>query len=559
MGMPVGLTISMTSTPSGYSVPQPYDYVEAAITYTPGTYWKVNPTTCGTMAAPVASNLANGTCAYGPDGQLLSRVDLRVAAGPITVPAGRTDCVGGTTCTLAEEKQNFANWFQYYRKRHLLVNAALGNAYDGLQGLRAGFFQFNNLADVTMYNFDSGSSATNSTRLIGALYQNTGSGGTPTRDAVDYIGKQFRRTDSAAPITNYCQFNAAFVITDGFATSGGPTVTPGNYDAQTPTTTAYAYNKQFNTNASTVITAPYADTFSNTMADMAMKMYSENPRPDLLPVGGVPVDKSDVSPSADRNPNLHVNMYGMILNLTGRIFGNTSTPALINQNNDPYTYPPDWSNVPLGDTTALNRDMSAIDELWHATINGRGQMLLATSPEVTRDAVLTVVANVVSKGGAAAAVAVSNPNPVAGDNSAYASNYNSGAWSGDINAYALDLASGQPSTTPLWNPSPQHLLAARDYTTRVIATYNGTTGVPFQWASLTSSQQIVLNSDPQVLSFLRGDRTQEGVKFRGRGPRAPYPNNVVSDNVAVLGDIVALCYADARALAEPSRMGALEL
>ncbi len=41
-----------------------------------------------------------------------------------------------------------------------------------------------------------------------------------------------------------------------------------------------------------------------------------------------------------------------------------------------------------------------------------------------------------------------------------------------------------------------------------------------------------------MLSFLRGNRTKEGVTFRGRGPRAPYPNNVVSDNVAVLGDIV---------------------
>ena len=41
-----------------------------------------------------------------------------------------------------------------------------------------------------------------------------------------------------------------------------------------------------------------------------------------------------------------------------------------------------------------------------------------------------------------------------------------------------------------------------------------------------------------MLSFLRGNRTKEGVTFRGRGPRAPYPDNVVSDNVAVLGDIV---------------------
>jgi len=107
MGMPVGsvtINLSTVAKPSGYSVGPNYDYTEAAITYTPGTYWKLDPTTCGTMAAPVASNLANGTCAYGPDGLLLSRVDLRTAAGPFTVPAGRTDCAGGTSCTLAEER-----------------------------------------------------------------------------------------------------------------------------------------------------------------------------------------------------------------------------------------------------------------------------------------------------------------------------------------------------------------------------------------------------------------------------------------------------------------------
>ena len=58
------------------------------------------------------------------------------------MPAGRTDCAGGTSCTLTEERQNFANWFQYYRKRTHMMNAALGNAFDGLRGLRAGYFVF---------------------------------------------------------------------------------------------------------------------------------------------------------------------------------------------------------------------------------------------------------------------------------------------------------------------------------------------------------------------------------------------------------------------------------
>ena len=541
------------------------DHADVSIAYVPGVYWKADTATCGVSTA---SKLSAGTCAYGPDGQLLLKVDLSTASGNFTgMPSTRTDCALGTTCTVAEEKQNFANWFEYYRKRHLMLNAALGNAFDGLHGLRAGFFRFNDVdiaPAVSMFDFDSSTGTAPATvadptknwaALIGQLVKNTGDGATPTRESLDWIYTQYKRTGSGAPITNYCQFNAAFVITDGFASitydssKPGNTSLPtnyGNYDGQAPTATVYKYNKQYDpVVANPAKTAPYADNVSNTLADIAMKMYTENPRTDLTPIGGVPVDKSDVTPGADRNPNLHINTYGTILNLNGTIFGATSSvPAtqtiLTNQNSDPYTYNPDWNA--MGDVTNIGGSPKAIDELWHATLNGRGQMLEADSPEQTRDAVLTIVANIVSKGGAAAAVAVSNPNPVPGDNFAYASSYNSGAWSGDINAYALNLTTGKPDDTiPLWNPSPQHLLAARDYTTRVIATYNGAAGAAFQWASLTGSQQTALGgatNGPPVLAFLRGDRSKEGTLFRGRGPRAPYPNNIVPDNVAVLGDIV---------------------
>ena len=71
MGMSVGSNLDLNVKPSGYSVSKPYTYVEAAITYTPGTYWRVDSTNCGTMASPNTTNLSNGTCAYGPDGRLI--------------------------------------------------------------------------------------------------------------------------------------------------------------------------------------------------------------------------------------------------------------------------------------------------------------------------------------------------------------------------------------------------------------------------------------------------------------------------------------------------------
>ena len=245
MGMVVGNRLSMTTKPGGYAVNTPYDYVEAAITYTPATYWKVDRPRA-TRAS--RARLAAGTCAYGPDGQLISKVDLKAAAGPFTVPAGRTDCAGGTSCTLTEERQNFANWFQYYRKRHLLVKAALGNAYDGLHGLRAGFFLFRREHLGRCHACTtSTAAAARPTRPADRLrcIRTPADGGTPTRESMDYIGQQFKRTDSAAPITNYCQFNAGFVITDGFATTGGPTVTP------TATTTARRHRQLILTTSST--------------------------------------------------------------------------------------------------------------------------------------------------------------------------------------------------------------------------------------------------------------------------------------------------------------------
>src|SRR4029077_16542947 len=133
------------------------DHVDVAYGYVPGVYWQLanGSALCGTAAAPNQTNCALELCAWGPDGQLLQKIDLTSpTANPFTAftaPSTRTDCSGsGGTCTLSDEKQNFANWFQYYRKRHLMLNAALGNAFDGLHGLRAGYFNFNDMNNVTM-------------------------------------------------------------------------------------------------------------------------------------------------------------------------------------------------------------------------------------------------------------------------------------------------------------------------------------------------------------------------------------------------------------------------
>ncbi len=76
-------------------------------------------------------------------------------------------------------------------------------------------------------------------------------------------------------------------------------------------------------------------------------------------------------------------------------------------------------------------------------------------------------------------------------------------------------------------------VAAEPPVTRTILTSNGTSGIPFEWASLTSTQQAALNAGDSLgqnrLNFLRGDRSQEG---------APIASGPFRARTSVLGDII---------------------
>jgi type IV pilus assembly protein PilY1 len=521
-----------------------WDHVDMAPKYFPARYFISQSSTKVDPALYASYPVMAGA---GPGGEKMFMVEIRPSNNSYPKAVSRTDCAGAT-CTYTEEMQNFANWYQYYRKRHMSLNGALGNAFDGVRSLRGGHFLFNNPVNVTMYDFDAvGQFNKNERALLSKLYRVKGTGGTPTRESLQFLGEQFRRTGAGAPITAPCQFNGGFIITDGFASQGGPTGF-GNADNVSPATNPFT--KQFNEDPAVVIRDPYRDNWSDTLADMAMFYYSTNLRPDLQ-AGRVSVDPNDLSPDADKNTNLHMNTYGLVLGLSGMMFAN---PAFGPQNADPYTSFPNWNAVNPRDQ---QRSPTAIDELWHATINGRGQMLKADSPEETRNAVLDVVNNIVAKGGGAAAVSVSNAIPTAGDNFTYQTSYNAGAWSGDVNAFTIDIITGAVSGTPAWTLSAQKQLADRDWTSRVIVTYNplaspSAKGVPFRWDDLNTGQQDSLKGlkvantnvpGQWVVDWLRGDRSREGQFLRSRGPRKnpltnQWKDGIIPNNVAVLGDLV---------------------
>lgn len=473
------------------AVPADDGYWDVRIAYYPATYYVAD---------------ANGAYA-GPDGQRLRRVEIRPDN---TFPSGRS---------YADEIKNYANWFVYYRKRQLMVNAAIGASMRGLTEIRGGMFSFNDRAAVTMYDFGRASGAQNGKRLLYDFYQKQFTGGTPTRDALDWAGQQFSRTNTGAPVQHACQFNIAFVITDGFANNtSGVSLNPGNYDGQTDYAT-YPYNLQFSTNGAT-LTHPYQDSYSNTLSDIAMKYYATRLR-GTLPAGKVPVDAFDTRPNADRNRNLHMNTYALGLGVKGTIFGTGTAAATA-----PFTNPPAWP-----DPSAHARSPAAVDDLWHATLNGRGDMLSASDPVATNNAMRRILNTVVGKVGAATAVAVTNARVTAGERTVYLTSYNSGNWSGDLNAYLIDDTTGIPDlNNPQWTTSARTQLDARTADDRNIITASGaavTPGVQFQPTTartatrLSAAQQSALNSagatdGAAVLAFVRGERRGEGSTYRTR-------------------------------------------
>lgn len=186
--------------------------------------------------------------------------------------------------------------------------------------------------------------------------------------------------------------------------------------------------------------------------------------------------------------------------------------------------------VALGDTVANPAAMSVMHGMAHA--GGTNSAIAATDEASFRAAMTAISDDINAKVGAAAAVAVSNVRLTSADNDSFVTSYNSGTWTGDLQAFDVDSVTGLQSTTPLWTSgSASTQLDLRTPASRFIVTSTDTAGaiggVQFQPTSattttkLSAAQQTLLNSPlstdgAAVLAYLRGNRAGEGTTYRTR-------------------------------------------
>ncbi len=521
-------TAYTTNCDSKYSTGKPVEYARYAFYYR----WKGVGTESGTSGQSSAT--------------YYDRVDILPANAPFPKAGTRTDCAGSSSCTYAEEIQNFANWFSYYRTRILTAKTTLGLAFSvldeksrvGLTTINASGSTGNASADnfVALSDFDK----TQKQSWYSTLYGINPSGGTPLLDALKRAGEYYRtgsmegEATKSDPVTLACTPNYTILSTDGYWNSN-------------KTGTNYEKNPKIGDRDTTVPALP-----ANVYVDPDSGLPVNDPLAGAPLVTGqaFPLPFYDGVVTTSGTTLADVAMYYWITDLRapsgGKVVSNRFDPATW-QHMTTYTIglgaPGTVTQLPAGSdrwpSPIPNEDSTRIDDLWHAAINGHGQYFNTGDPLVLQNALSSILNDILNRTAAAAAVAVSNPNVRSGDNTAFASNYNSGAWYGDLEAFSIDLQTGQLSAAPVW--SSQAALDAKTVADRRIGSFSGTAGVAFAAGAggLDSAQLARLNSPTSppgpgdhaaVIDYLRGDRTKEG---DGSDATRPYRTRV-----HLLGDIV---------------------
>jgi type IV pilus assembly protein PilY1 len=446
--------------------------------------------------------------------------------------SGRSDCATAPVCNYAEESQNFANWFSYYRARHLLAKTAVTRAFSRLStSIRISYQQLNaNINTVAEMPDTLPFDGSHRDNFFSWLTTLPYSGGTPLTNAFDRAGQKFSQnsvyrkdpTDSNSEMYT-CRQNFHFAFTDGYWNSNS--VSLGNYDdndRDLPDGMHYdANSSQVDDQASPI----FRDDNSTFLADIAMKYWATDLNTNLN--DDVPPFTSDVSTDIDGdgdvdsydiywNPKNDPATWQHMVNFTVG-FG---VDGVLAYNNTTY------QNLLNGTTTwptSGSGDQHHVDDLWHAAINSRGAYFNASNTAELLTGFNGVLDAIDDRIGSSSAVATTSSQYQTGTN-LFQAVYDPSNWAGDL------LAKDVISLNLQW--SAANVLAQQIDGTinspRVILTkdpsVNGD-GIPFLWDDLEASQKTALQDGGTVtdgqnrVAYLRGDASNElknGGVFRNR-------------------------------------------
>ncbi|MFC3717082.1 pilus assembly protein [Luteimonas soli] len=455
----------------------------------------------------------------------------------VTVP-GWVDMTpkGNTSALQQAELQNFANWYQYHRTRNKMAKAGASEAFGRLgANYRVGF--------DTIWNRGGGSedtdgetpaypipvdtngglfSGANRTDFYSRLHSAGASGNTPLKGALQRAARYFKTDDpwrdsNGDALT--CRQNYAILTTDGYWNNNSGYTDVGNADAAT--------NTDVDGNA-----PQYPDTFWNTLADVAYEYW----RTDLKTGSNWP--NNVLTSAADPASWQHMVTFGVSIGLQGTL--NPNNPA-----------PSPWNVNPTTDGEGPKR----IDDLWHASLNGRGKFVVASNTDQFASALIDALATIDSRSASGSNIASSSTKT---DTSTltFVAGFTSGSWTGDLIASPFNAALTGVSNQPKWILSKTfpgvtdtgnvYADVNKDFATinkRPVLTMKGGTKSLFNttmdgaadFAVRTGLADEVTAADN--IAYLRGDQSKEQGKTGGTLRRRAWPiGDIVDSSPAYVAD-----------------------
>ena len=435
------------------------------------------------------------------------------------------DYAGGTGCdsnprldacyversVSAADRQNFANWFSYYRTRLMMAKVGVSHAFASQPAdIRVGY------GAINQKNKTIDSVANTNTLVRGVrrfedagrtaffdwLFAAQATGGTPLRRALGDAGSYFSRTDERGPWSSTpgdaggqeysCRQSYTILTTDGYwngneasdsaaranvDNSNGPAITG-------PDGQSYRY----------VPKAPFSDSQSHTLADVAMHYWNRDLHAGLA--NRVPTDPAD--PAFWQ----HMVTFGVGLGVSGSIAPETAFAALKSG------AAIDWPDpVPEANSAAK------IDDLLHAGINGRGGFFNAQNPQQFATALSDTLSSVANRTGSSTA-AVPTARRLDSDTLVYEALYSSADWSGKLLAKKPTQTSTGIDFKQIWEASSQ-----LSYPSRRLFSHDGSAGVALSWGSLSVPMKAHFGDSEALFDYLLGSRVNEapaGLKYRKR-------------------------------------------
>lgn len=493
----------------------------------------INPTSSSTYVV--------GLYAYAA----FSGVTLNVTYTTTNSCSGSTSGNDWINCTSATptgrsvsaELANFATWYSYHRTRIKTAKAGAAEAFSGLGNkVRAGFrtiWNRNNFdIPVTDGNdgrfIDSVSPATTSrSTWFNRLFMSYASNGTPLQKALDDAGKYFMGTSASGPYGPEsgadqlsCRQNFTILTTDGYWNTS--IINSGNVDGSSGTNVKGPKGQSYTYSP----TAPFQDSYTSTLADIAMKYWMTDLRTENY-MGNSSSPNNNNVPTSDGDPAFwqHMVTFTLAIGLkTTKGWGSVAEATTALQGGDSWP-DPDTSN-------AGNDNAKRLDDLLHAAVNGHGEFTPATSPAVFAQGLSKALATITQRTSSFSNVTANSTSLNTGAQ-IFSASYVSGVWTGALKAQAVSRTGVGAQS---WTATIPAVGVRKVFTSNGTVGQAGTSGATFP----TSAQTSALDNSGVGPANYEATGAQNAAYIKGDASREDRNgvSNLRNRPTTVLGDIV---------------------